>query len=197
MAPRDANGGSAEADGASTAGETSARGTPARGSSPRGTSAAGVTSARRDAYAIDGEAAEGIFDALSSETARAILARLHERPRTPSEIGDVVDSSLQNVGHHLDQLGAVDLVEVVGTEHSAQGREMNVYAPTAAGLVLYAGDEPPRTDPPASGPGPSAGAAPGSGRPGRDDGWPAPPVSFALGALAGSAAATLWRSLRR
>lgn len=190
MAPRDANGGSTEADGASTAGETSTRGTPDRGTSPRGTSAAGVASARRDAYAIDGEAAEGIFDALSSETARAILARLHERPRTPSEIGDVVDSSLQNVGHHLDQLGAVDLVEVVGTEHSAQGREMNVYAPTAAGLVLYAGDEPPRADP-------SAGAAPGSGLPGREDGWPAPPVSFALGALAGSAAATLWQSLRR
>jgi len=88
---------------------------------------------------IDDEAADDVFDALSSRTARELLAALHEEPRTASELAEIADTSLQNVKYHLDKFGAVDLVEPVGTAYSEKGREMTVYAPTNAPLVLTAG----------------------------------------------------------
>jgi DNA-binding transcriptional ArsR family regulator len=91
--------------------------------------------------AIDSEDAEGLFGALSSATARELLVALYDAPRTPSKLADAADTSLQNVDHHLDQLKAADLVTVVGTDTSGQGREMNRYGPTADSLVLHAGSD--------------------------------------------------------
>jgi len=92
--------------------------------------------------AIGADGAGELFDALSSATAREILTALYERPRTASAVADAVDTSVQNVHHHFDQLREADLIAVTGTRRSAQGREMKVHAPTTDGLVLFAGAEP-------------------------------------------------------
>lgn len=94
-----------------------------------------------DVIAIDDEAADEVFSALSSTTARSVLSTLHEQPRTASEIASEVDTSLQNVNYHLEKLGDSGLVEVVDGRYSDQGREMKVYAPTNKTLVLFAGDD--------------------------------------------------------
>jgi DNA-binding transcriptional ArsR family regulator len=101
-----------------------------------------------DAVALDEAAAA--FDALSSETARTLLTATYDRARTPSELADAVDTSVQNVHHHLDQLQQAGLVRVEGERVSAQGREMKVYGPTREPFLLYAGDPPKRLEPPAS-----------------------------------------------
>jgi DNA-binding transcriptional ArsR family regulator len=81
------------------------------------------------------EAAE-VFGALSSGTARDLLASLHESPAAPSELAASLGTSIQNVGYHLDRLEAVGLVEVVGSRYSEKGAEMDVYAPTGSPLLI-------------------------------------------------------------
>jgi DNA-binding transcriptional ArsR family regulator len=94
-----------------------------------------------DVLVVDDESADDIFSALSSATARSILMALYESPRTASEIADNADTSLQNVNYHLNNLSDSDLIEVVETWRSEQGKEMKVYAPTNEALVLFAGDD--------------------------------------------------------
>ncbi|NEU58024.1 helix-turn-helix domain-containing protein [Halorussus sp. MSC15.2] len=91
--------------------------------------------------AIDDEAADDVFSALSSTTARSILSSLYEEPRTASEIADSTDTSLQNVNYHVNNLRDSDLIRVVDTGYSDQGREMKVYAPTNEALVVFASDD--------------------------------------------------------
>lgn len=91
--------------------------------------------------AIDDEAADEVFSTLSSATARLILTALYDQPRTASEIADEVDTSLQNVNYHLNNLCDGGLIEVVETWYSDQGKEMKVYAPTNQALLLFAGDD--------------------------------------------------------
>jgi DNA-binding transcriptional ArsR family regulator len=90
---------------------------------------------------IDEDAADEVFAALSSETARTILSALYEEPRTASDLADVGDTSLQNVRYHLEKLRDAGLVEVVDTWYSSRGTEMKVYAPADASVVMFAGDE--------------------------------------------------------
>ncbi|MCD2202276.1 ArsR/SmtB family transcription factor [Halobacterium sp. KA-6] len=87
------------------------------------------------------DAADEVFEALSSSTAREILAALYEEPDTASSVADDVGTSLQNATYHLEKLVAADLVEVADTWYSEQGREMNVYAPASESLVVFAADE--------------------------------------------------------
>jgi DNA-binding transcriptional ArsR family regulator len=94
-----------------------------------------------DVLVVDDESADDIFSALSSATARSILMALYESPRAASEIADNADTSLQNVNYHLNNLSDSDLIEVVETWRSEQGKEMKVYAPTNEALVLFAGDD--------------------------------------------------------
>ncbi|MFC6988413.1 ArsR/SmtB family transcription factor [Haloplanus sp. GCM10025708] len=82
-----------------------------------------------------------LIRSLSSETARAIVAALHEDPATASELSESVSTSLQNIRHHLGQLEEVGLVRVADTRYSVKGREMNVYAPTEDSLVVCVGSE--------------------------------------------------------
>lgn len=84
--------------------------------------------------------AERLIGSVSSETARAILTALEERPATASELADAVSTSLQNVRHHLGNLQEAGLVEVAGTRYSVKGREMKVYAPTQDSLVVVGSD---------------------------------------------------------
>lgn len=94
-----------------------------------------------DVIAIEDEAADDVFSALSSPTARSILTTLHDQPRTASEVAAEVDTSLQNVNYHLNNLRDNELIEPVNTWYSDQGREMRVYAPTNEAIVLFAGDD--------------------------------------------------------
>ena len=87
------------------------------------------------------DAADEVFEALSSGTAREILAALYEDPDTASSVADRVDTSLQNASYHIEKLVDADLVEVADTWYSEQGREMKVYAPVSDSLVLFASDE--------------------------------------------------------
>lgn len=89
---------------------------------------------------LDGEDADAVFSALSSGTARRIVATLHEEPKTQSEIADAIETSVQNVRYHLDKLESAGLVEIVDTWYSSRGNEMKVYAP-ADGALIVSGDE--------------------------------------------------------
>jgi DNA-binding transcriptional ArsR family regulator len=89
---------------------------------------------------LDHGAADEVLDALASDTARQTLRALHDEPRTPSELADAVDTSVQNLHYHLTQLGEADLVEQVDTVYSSRGNEMTVYGPTSDPLV-FVGDE--------------------------------------------------------
>ncbi|MDQ2050534.1 helix-turn-helix domain-containing protein [Natronolimnohabitans sp. A-GB9] len=85
---------------------------------------------------LEGEDADAVFGALSSTTARRIYARLDEEPGTPSDVADAVDSSIQNVRYHLENLEDAGLVEVVDTWYSSRGNEMSVYATTDGPLIV-------------------------------------------------------------
>lgn len=90
---------------------------------------------------IDGDAADEVFDALGSRTAREVLTALYEDPRPASELADCVDTSLQNVRYHLEKLREAGLVTVADTWLSARGREMAVYAPASESVVVVAGTD--------------------------------------------------------
>jgi DNA-binding transcriptional ArsR family regulator len=94
-----------------------------------------------EVVSIREDAADEVFEALSSGTAREILAALYEDPDTASSVADRVDTSLQNASYHIEKLVDADLVEVADTWYSEQGREMKVYAPVSDSLVLFASDE--------------------------------------------------------
>lgn len=94
---------------------------------------------------LDDDDADTLLGSLSSDTARSVLVALHEEPRTASELAEHVDTSLQNVRHHLDNLVEADLVETTETRYSVKGREMKVYAPVHDSLVLCVGDSQERT----------------------------------------------------
>lgn len=88
---------------------------------------------------LDSDDASDMLAALSSETARTVLSKLHEDPATPSALADEVDTSLQNVQYHLEKLERADLVEEVGTQYSEKGREMTLYGPADGPLVVFPG----------------------------------------------------------
>jgi DNA-binding transcriptional ArsR family regulator len=90
---------------------------------------------------VDSDDADDLLAALQSETARDVLGVLYDEPATPSDLADDVDTSIQNVRYHLDKLTDADLVEVADTIYSEKGREMNVYAPVAKPLVVFAGND--------------------------------------------------------
>lgn len=94
-----------------------------------------------DVVPIDDQEADEVFATLSSATARSILATLYAQPQTASDIADDVDTSIQNVHYHLNNLQDAGLIEVAETWYSNQGTEMKVYAPTNKALVLFAGDD--------------------------------------------------------
>lgn len=94
---------------------------------------------------LDDDDADTLLGSLSSDTARSVLVALHEEPKTASELAEHVDTSLQNVRHHLENLTEADLVETTETRYSVKGREMKVYAPVNDSLVLCVGDTEERT----------------------------------------------------
>ncbi|WP_158058619.1 ArsR/SmtB family transcription factor [Halorussus halophilus] len=90
---------------------------------------------------VDSDDADNLLGALSSETARELLAALHEDPATPSALAEEIDTSLQNAQYHLGNLEDADVIQVIDTIYSEKGREMKVYAPADQPLVVFAGNE--------------------------------------------------------
>lgn len=89
---------------------------------------------------VDSDDADDLIGALSSDTARDILAELHDEPATPSEVADRSGTTVQNARYHLENLSDAGLIKVDGTRYSPKGREMDVYAP-AEPLVMFVGRE--------------------------------------------------------
>ncbi|MDZ7701064.1 MAG: winged helix-turn-helix domain-containing protein [Halobacteriales archaeon] len=106
---------------------------------PAGFGGTSATEARPRVIGIDGEEADDLLAAMSSGTARELLASLHEEPAAPSELADRVGTSLQNAQYHLGKLEAAGAVEVADTVYSEKGREMKLYAPADRPLVVVAG----------------------------------------------------------
>lgn len=100
---------------------------------------------RPEILELSDERATEVFDALSSETARRLLSRLHDDPCTASDLADSADTSVQNVQYHLKKFMSAGLVEVVDVWYSSRGTEMKVYSPTNKSLVLYTGESPNET----------------------------------------------------
>ena len=90
---------------------------------------------------LDDEAADRVIDALSAETARDIYRAVRDDPRTPPELAESLDCSLQTVHYHLGSLSEADLVEAAGTGYSEKGVEMTVYRAADRPLVLTTADE--------------------------------------------------------
>lgn len=90
---------------------------------------------------IEADDADAVFRALSSETARKVYGAVADEPQTASDLADALDSSIQNVRYHLDNLQDAGLVEVVDTWYSSRGSEMKVYGRSDGPIVLFAGDE--------------------------------------------------------
>ncbi|MFP4188487.1 MAG: ArsR/SmtB family transcription factor [Halobacteriales archaeon] len=89
---------------------------------------------------VDSDDADDLIGALSSDTARDILAELHDEPATPSDVADRADTTVQNARYHLENLSDAGLIDVDGTRYSEKGREMDVYAPSEP-LVMFVGTE--------------------------------------------------------
>lgn len=88
---------------------------------------------------VSGDSQVDALNALSSGTAQSIVGALDGDPKPISKIAERVDTSIQNVHHHLRRLEENDLVEPVDTWYSAKGREMTVYALAAEKLVVEFG----------------------------------------------------------
>jgi DNA-binding transcriptional ArsR family regulator len=88
---------------------------------------------------LDDDETGDLLAALSSDTARDVLAALHDEADTPSGVADRVGTSLQNAQYHLGRMADAGLIEVIDTVYSEKGREMKVYAPADRPLVVFAG----------------------------------------------------------
>lgn len=89
---------------------------------------------------VDSDDADSVLSALSSETARALLAALYEDPAPASDLADRTDTTIQNVQYHLGKLADAGLIEVADTAYSPKGREMDVYVPADRAVVVVPGD---------------------------------------------------------
>lgn len=99
-----------------------------------------VEDAGPEVVGLDETDSGAVFSVLSSGTARSLLAALYETPATKSELADEVDTSIQNVDYHVQNLLDADLVTVVEQCYSEKGNEMDVFAPANGPLVVVSGD---------------------------------------------------------
>lgn len=84
---------------------------------------------------------EKIATVLASTTAREIYYSLYRSPRTPIEIANEMDISVQTVHYHLGKLADGDLIRQVDIEYSEKGVEMAVYESVQIELVCPATEE--------------------------------------------------------
>ena len=84
----------------------------------------------------DSDDTGAVLDALGSETSRELYAALLSEPRTATELAATVDTSIQTVSYHIDNLQEADLVEPGTTRYSDRGREMTVWVPVSRGILV-------------------------------------------------------------
>lgn len=89
---------------------------------------------------LDGEEADVLLDALSSEKGRRLFLAVKEEPAPPGELADRLGVSLQNTQYHLNKLEDAGVIEVVDTAYSEKGRQMDVYGPADDPLVIFVGE---------------------------------------------------------
>lgn len=87
------------------------------------------------------DSSKEIFNALSSETTRRIYRYLQNETATASEIASQTGTSIQNTQYHLEKLTEVELIEVIDTEYSMKGSEMQIYAATDDPLIIVSGSK--------------------------------------------------------
>jgi len=92
--------------------------------------------ADQELIGVGDDRTDTILDALSSGTARDILTRLIQEPHTPAELSEEMDTSLQNVHYHIENLHEADAIAEVAVEYSSRGREMSVYTATCQPQIL-------------------------------------------------------------
>jgi DNA-binding transcriptional ArsR family regulator len=90
---------------------------------------------------VDSDDADELLAVLGSDSARTVLAALHEEPAAPSRLADRLDASLQQVHYHVENLTEAGLVEPVDTATAESGQEMTVYGPADGPVVVFAGGE--------------------------------------------------------
>jgi DNA-binding transcriptional ArsR family regulator len=100
-----------------------------------------VGSVESTVVGLEDEASGDVFSALTSATARSLVAELHREPATQSELADRVDTSLQNANYHLGRLVDAGVVAVVDELYSEKGNEMSVYGAVGQPFVLIAGGD--------------------------------------------------------
>jgi predicted ArsR family transcriptional regulator len=94
-----------------------------------------------DVLTIDDEMTDEVLSSVSSETARRILASVHDTPKIPIDLAEELDTTTQNIRYHLDNLEDAGLIEVTDVCYSEKGREMYVYEPSDAPSMLVFGKE--------------------------------------------------------
>lgn len=80
-----------------------------------------------DIIGLADDQADELFSVLASENARNLLQELSKKPQTASELTEEVDTSLQNVHYHLENLHEAGAITEISVEYSERGREMSVY----------------------------------------------------------------------
>lgn len=94
---------------------------------------------------INNEQTEDVISTLAGDTAMRVFRLLADQALTASELAEKLDTSVQSVSYHLENLEDADLVEVVDTCYSEKGREMDIYAVTSEPKVLVLGTRDDRT----------------------------------------------------
>ncbi|WP_434523049.1 ArsR/SmtB family transcription factor [Halorubrum sp. AS12] len=82
---------------------------------------------------------------MSSDTSRAVFRHVTEEPQTATDLAQKLDTSVQGVTYHLDNLCDAGLIDVLDTCYSEKGREMDVYGPAEQPYLVFLGmssDEP-------------------------------------------------------
>lgn len=121
--------------------ETDARASPEQAGEPEQASAHAEREGEPRVCWLDDDDADEVISALSSQTARSIVTALQKQAHTASELADRVDTSVQNVRHHVENLQSAGLVEVGGTRYSVKGREMTVYTAADERVLVAVGSE--------------------------------------------------------
>lgn len=85
---------------------------------------------------LESEQAGAIIEALGSDMARRTLSTLYEEPLPASSLAERLDTSIQNVRYHLENLQEAELIKVADVQYSDAGREMKIYAPTSNAVLL-------------------------------------------------------------
>lgn len=94
---------------------------------------------------IDDDKTTELLATLSSDTSRAVFRHVNQEPQTATDLARELNTSVQGVTYHLENLREAGLIDVLDTCYSKKGREMDVYGPAEQPYMIFLGmstDEP-------------------------------------------------------